>query len=75
MRLCLLAPSGYGKSTAIEILKKKYNDRKDFFFESNKFYLDNYITSNKVFSIKAFLTSSFPLNTVNHTDQFPFRLA
>jgi hypothetical protein len=30
-----------------EILKKKYNDRKDFFFESNKFYLDNYITSNK----------------------------
>ena len=25
MRLCLLAPSGYGKSTAIEILKKKYN--------------------------------------------------
>ena len=24
MKLCLLAPSGYGKSTAIEILKKKY---------------------------------------------------
>ena len=25
MKICLLAPSGYGKSTAIEILKKKYN--------------------------------------------------
>lgn len=25
MRICFLAPSGYGKSTAIEILKKYYN--------------------------------------------------
>ena len=25
MKICFLAPSGFGKSTAIEILKKKYN--------------------------------------------------
>lgn len=30
-----------------ELLKEKYEDRKDFYYIDNKFTLDNFITSNK----------------------------
>ena len=30
-----------------DVLREKYQCRKDFLVEKNKFYLDNYITSNK----------------------------
>ena len=30
-----------------DVLKNKYESRKDFFTEKNKFFLDNFITSNK----------------------------